>query len=76
MTPAEQLVEALTSRRALNRDTAIHMVRKALAGGLYDAAGRFDRSHIGLLSTARVVEQLHQDADAIVHGDPLRGAAA
>ena len=75
MTTAEQLVEALVSRRPMNRRDATTLVRDMRVAELNDAADRFDRSHRGLIRTSEVVEQLNQDADAIRHGDPMRGVA-
>ena len=76
MNAADQLVEALKSRRPMNHRDAVRIVRQAQADALHAAADRMADRHVGLISSYAATEQLHQDADAVVWGDQLGGAAA
>lgn len=76
MNAAEQLVEALKSRRPMNHPDAVRLVRQAQADALHATADRMANRHVGLISAYAATEQLHQDADALCWGDPIGGAAA
>lgn len=75
MTNAQQLVEALVSLRPMRRTDAEALVREAQADVLTDAADRMAERHVGLVSSYALTEQLRQDADSVVWGDQLGGAA-
>jgi hypothetical protein len=76
MTPAEQLIEALVSSRPMARRDAVTLTRAVQADALQAAADRMADRHVGLVSSYAITEQLRQDADAVVWGDHLGGAAA